>query len=115
MRSFNCRRSSNRSILEVASAAEFVRDILGHIPRPAFSGIEADDPDWVGILPVQQIADDRLEDGIGGIGFTRAGQAGGRYPGVGCGVERVRKPRRRGPLKCPWPPAGSRDTLIRVC
>jgi hypothetical protein len=39
-------------VLNVA-AAQFVRDVHGHVTRPALGGVEGDDPDRIFILPVE--------------------------------------------------------------
>ena len=46
------------------------RDVLGHVPRPALRGIERDDAESVAVLSGQEIADDGLAIGLGGIGLV---------------------------------------------
>ena len=47
-----------------------VGDILGHIPRPALSGVESNDADRRGILALEQVADQRSAIGLGFIRFA---------------------------------------------
>jgi hypothetical protein len=64
--------------LELAAPAEFLGDVGRDVARPAFAGIEADDADGVGILPVKQVLDDGLEVGRLDIGLAPGAAAGGR-------------------------------------
>jgi hypothetical protein len=48
------------SALQVAAAADFLGNILPDVSRPAFGGIEADDPHRVFALYVQQVGDNVL-------------------------------------------------------
>jgi len=47
-----------------------VGDILGHIPRPALSGVESNDAGRRGILALEQVADQRSAVGVGLIRFA---------------------------------------------
>jgi hypothetical protein len=44
-------------------------DILAHVPRPAFSGIESDDADRRRILALEQVADQRGAVCVGRVGL----------------------------------------------
>ena len=57
------------ALLQITPAVDFLCDIGRNIARPAFAGIEADDADGVGILPVKQVLDDGLEIGRLDIGL----------------------------------------------
>jgi hypothetical protein len=37
------------------------RHLRRHRGTPAFNGVEADDPNWIGVLALQQVADDGFE------------------------------------------------------
>jgi hypothetical protein len=45
-------------------------DVRGHVPGPALRGIEGDDAESVAVLAGQEIADDGLAIGLGGIGLV---------------------------------------------
>jgi hypothetical protein len=55
--------------LEIAAVAQFVRHVGRYILRPLLSGVEADDPDRVLILAVEQISDHGFQIGGLDIGF----------------------------------------------
>jgi hypothetical protein len=46
------------------------RDVLRHVARPALGGVEGDHAKRVRILATQEIADDRLAIGLGGVGLV---------------------------------------------
>jgi hypothetical protein len=45
----------------ITAVLQFAGDILGDIAGPAFRGMEADDPNWIGILSLEQVRDDGLK------------------------------------------------------
>jgi hypothetical protein len=51
----------NVFLLAVTAVLQFAGHILGHIAGPALSGIEADDPNRIGILAPEQVSDDGLK------------------------------------------------------
>jgi hypothetical protein len=48
-------------VLELNSAAQFARHILGNVVTPVLEGIECDDAHWVVVLPLDEVPDHRLE------------------------------------------------------
>jgi len=52
---------------------DFVRDILGDIPRPSFGRVEGHDPHRIVELSRQQIVDDGFEGGTGLAGLAIGG------------------------------------------
>ena len=46
------------------------RDLLGHVARPAFGGVEGYDPNWLLSLPLTQILDQLRPIGIRFVGLA---------------------------------------------
>src|SRR5690349_21063521 len=55
--------------LNVASA-QLVGDVHGHVTRPALGRVEGNNADWMAIVPVHEVADQRLAISAIGVGFA---------------------------------------------
>ena len=54
--------------MQIAAPPQFPGDILRHIARPSFGEVEAENPDWIFVLAVEQIGDHGFEVGHLDIG-----------------------------------------------
>ena len=84
-----------------AALPQFLGHLLGDVPRPAFAGIEAHDPDRAAVLPIHQLAQQGLKVGAVLVGLPPGGPtlaaAGGPAYSLMCAAVSARSPSRSSP------------------
>jgi len=52
-----------------AALAQFAGDVFGHVARPSLRCVEANHPDRIAVLAIQQIVNDTFEFGVFNVGL----------------------------------------------
>ncbi len=50
--------------VQVATPSQLLGDVVGHVLRPSFERVEADNPDRIAVVTRQQFADDAFKVGV---------------------------------------------------
>lgn len=57
------------AVLIGAALAQFAGDVFGHVARPSLRCVEANHPDRIAVLAIQQIVNDTFEFGVFNVGL----------------------------------------------
>src|SRR5205085_11300192 len=58
------------AVLIGAALAQFAGDVFGHVARPSLRCVEANHPDRIAVLAIQQIVNDTFEFGVFNVGLS---------------------------------------------